>query len=336
MTSGVEIAGTGAKRSATPRSGSAPTGPCLLMSSFISLPLPFPENPVMRTNSGTKPGLIIAVALALATPPGCGTVKTSGTSRTATEQLLLTNAWNPPETRSNSGRSAACRSISTRPTCPPSIKAGSSPASTRRCWNKACCSGRRPTRRNGSSNRVSACTAPTNRTGCWAWQGQLPADRHRHAVGDGAGNAPHRRNKTRKAWRSSALFAYDRSSGRLVWQSGTMMSVATAKDVTVFGVGPIRSGTIRDGTDLAGIKIPLSADGLPLPPPPTGLGRLRAQQQMPIFPAPHGFRPQASAEFAGYWKKGSRRSRDARGRLESPLQDSTDERRSTSTGAPPT
>ncbi len=82
-----------------------------------------------------------------------------------------------------------------------------------------------------------------------------------------------------------ALFAYDRSSGRMVWQSGTMMAVATAKDVTVFGVGPIRSGTIRDGADLAGIKIPLSADGLPLPPPPTGLGRLRARRQNSDLPA---------------------------------------------------
>ena len=34
-----------------------------------------------------------ALALTLATAGGCGTVKTSGTTRTATEQLLLTNAW---------------------------------------------------------------------------------------------------------------------------------------------------------------------------------------------------------------------------------------------------
>ncbi len=33
------------------------------------------------------------VVIAAATGPGCGTVQTSGTSRTGTEQLLLTNAW---------------------------------------------------------------------------------------------------------------------------------------------------------------------------------------------------------------------------------------------------
>jgi hypothetical protein len=59
-----------------------------------------------------------------------------------------------------------------------------------------------------------------------------------------------------------AMFAYDRASGRLVWESGTMLAVATAKDVHVLGVGPIRSGTIREGADLAGLKIPTSPDAI--------------------------------------------------------------------------
>jgi hypothetical protein len=40
-----------------------------------------------------------------------------------------------------------------------------------------------------------------------------------------------------------------------------MLAIATAKDVHVLGVGPIRSGTIRDGADLAGIKIPVPVEG---------------------------------------------------------------------------
>ncbi|MFO0952778.1 MAG: DUF6655 family protein [Isosphaeraceae bacterium] len=63
-----------------------------------------------------------------------------------------------------------------------------------------------------------------------------------------------------------ALFAYDRSSGQLVWNSGTLVAVATAKDVHVLGVGPIQSGTIRGGTDFVGIRLPIPSDPNPLDP----------------------------------------------------------------------
>src|SRR3954467_4991507 len=43
-----------------------------------------------RTRIPVGPVLVLAGMLTLT---GCGTVKTSGTARTATEQLLLTNAW---------------------------------------------------------------------------------------------------------------------------------------------------------------------------------------------------------------------------------------------------
>jgi hypothetical protein len=58
-----------------------------------------------------------------------------------------------------------------------------------------------------------------------------------------------------------ALFAYDRSSGQIVWNSGTMLETSTAKDVYVGGLGPIQSGTIHGGTEFVGIKIPLTAEG---------------------------------------------------------------------------
>ena len=69
-----------------------------------------------------------------------------------------------------------------------------------------------------------------------------------------------------------ALFAYDRASGQLVWQSGTMLDKADTKDVYVGGFGPIKSGSIQDGTEVAGIKIPLpgeadDADGRRQAPP---------------------------------------------------------------------
>ncbi len=44
------------------------------------------------------------------------------------------------------------------------------------------------------------------------------------------------------------VFAYNRTSGRPVWQSGAVPGESKAKDVWVFGAGPFESGTIRNGT----------------------------------------------------------------------------------------
>ena len=48
-----------------------------------------PATPKTRTTAGA----ILALAVSLLCAGGCGTVRTTGTTRTATEQLLLTNAW---------------------------------------------------------------------------------------------------------------------------------------------------------------------------------------------------------------------------------------------------
>ncbi|GAC1469657.1 MAG: hypothetical protein NVSMB9_13700 [Isosphaeraceae bacterium] len=60
-----------------------------------------------------------------------------------------------------------------------------------------------------------------------------------------------------------ALFAYDRESGQYVWNSGTMLAISTAKDVHVLGVGPIQSGSIRNGTEFVGIKLPIPSEKTP-------------------------------------------------------------------------
>jgi hypothetical protein len=60
-----------------------------------------------------------------------------------------------------------------------------------------------------------------------------------------------------------AVFAYDRTSGRPVWQSGNRQIVSRAKDVWVFGAGPFQRGEIYQGTKFAGerLNVPLAKDG---------------------------------------------------------------------------
>ena len=52
-----------------------------------------------------------------------------------------------------------------------------------------------------------------------------------------------------------AVFAYDRMSGRPVWQSGNRKIASRAKDTWVLGTGPFQRGTIYDGTAFAGEKL---------------------------------------------------------------------------------
>jgi hypothetical protein len=53
-----------------------------------------------------------------------------------------------------------------------------------------------------------------------------------------------------------AVFAYNRVTGRAVWQSGLVEDVSRNKDRWVLGSGPYSSGSIRQRTELAGEALP--------------------------------------------------------------------------------
>jgi len=61
-----------------------------------------------------------------------------------------------------------------------------------------------------------------------------------------------------------ALYAYDRASGQVTWNSGTSLATSYAKDVFIGGIGPIQSGSIRGGTEFVGVKLPRISDPGPL------------------------------------------------------------------------
>lgn len=54
-----------------------------------------------------------------------------------------------------------------------------------------------------------------------------------------------------------AVFAYHTKSRQRVWQSGIALSKSTAKDVWIFGAGPFQSGTVYDGIQFAGSDLEL-------------------------------------------------------------------------------
>jgi len=54
-----------------------------------------------------------------------------------------------------------------------------------------------------------------------------------------------------------AVFAYNRLTGRPVWQSGAVQMVSTSKDTWLFGSGPFRRGTLGEDPEIAGQRIPI-------------------------------------------------------------------------------
>lgn len=52
------------------------------------------------------------------------------------------------------------------------------------------------------------------------------------------------------------VFAYNRITGRALWQSGTVEAESRAHDTWLFGAGPFSRGTIRRRTELAGEPLP--------------------------------------------------------------------------------
>ncbi len=192
---------------------------------------------------------------------GCGTVKTSGTSRTGTEQLLLTNAWD-----------SALARVDFRPlTGVPVYLDTTNASAVDQGWVVS------SIRQAMLSQGVLLRSKPEQaqwiveaRVGVYGtdssnWLLGIPQTTIPQTItGMPAGTIPEMslvKKNDQQGTAKLAMFAYDRTSGQLVWNSGTMLAVATAKDMYVGGVGPIQSGTIRGGTDFVGIRLPMTSEG---------------------------------------------------------------------------
>jgi hypothetical protein len=72
---------------------------------------------------------------------------------------------------------------------------------------------------------------------------------------------PFAKRQEQRAMAKIAVFAYHRETGMSVWQSGISVRDSTSKDTWVLGAGPFQRGTIHDEPSFAGtaIKNPLMA-----------------------------------------------------------------------------
>ena len=225
----------------------------------------------MPTSPRTGPRVF--TVLVLLASAGCGTTKSTNTARSATEQLLLSNAWD-----------SALQKVDFRPLAGvPVFLDTANVTAVDQGWVVS--SLRQAMLTQGVLLRskpeqaqwVVEARVGAYGTDAYDWligiqQTTIPQT----ITGMPAGTIPEiplAKKSDQRGVAKLALFGYDRSSGQLVWNSGTMVAVATAKDVHVFGIGPIQSGTIRGGTDFVGIRLPVPSESAPAEPVTPGARR---------------------------------------------------------------
>ena len=216
----------------------------------------------MRTNPEGARGLVavLVAALALMLAWGCGSTKMTGTARTGTEQLLLTDAWDRALERVDF-RPLVGVPVYLDTTNVAAVDQGWVVSSLRQAmlaqgvllrtkpeqaqWIVEARVGVYGTDENSLLVGIPQLSVPPTFTGVPT--GTIP-------------EVPLIKKSDQQATSKLALFAYDRASGQLVWNSGTMLATATAKDTYIGGLGPIQGGTIRGGPEFIGVKIPLASD----------------------------------------------------------------------------
>jgi uncharacterized protein DUF6655 len=207
--------------------------------------------------------LPFTLALLVCAGPGCGTVKQTSTARTGTEQLLLTNAWD-----------SALQKVDFRPlTGVPVFLDTANVSAVDQGWVVS--SLRQALLSQGVLLRakpeqaqwVVEARVGAYGTDTYDWLLGIPQTVVPPTItGVPAGSIPEIpfiKKSNQQGVVKLALFAYDRSSGQLVWNSGTMLATSNAKDVYIGGVGPIQSGSIRGGTEFVGIKLPIGTEPAP-------------------------------------------------------------------------
>lgn len=223
-------------------------------------PLAFAVADSARRSTPIGAALFAMLAASIA---GCGTTKVTGTPRTGTEQVLLTNAWDD-----------ALRQVDFGPL--KDVPVYVDPAHVQAAdqgWVVS--SIKRALLTNGAMLRakpeLAQCIVEASvgayGTDEYNWllgvpQTTIPAV----MPGIPSGTIPEMpfvKKSQQHAVAKLALYAYDRNTGRVVWNPPPVLATASAKDIFIGGVGPIQSGSIRHNHRRVGVNIPMISDPVP-------------------------------------------------------------------------
>jgi hypothetical protein len=200
----------------------------------------------------------LAVVLLWATCPGCGTTKWTDTTRTATEQLLITDSVDRAVSRLDL-RALAGKKVFVDDTPAKQVTDAAYLVSAIR--QHVLASGAILKDKREDAEYILEVRA-----------GAVGTDRHDLLFGMPATTLPTigvmgaavptqipeialAKKTDQRGVAKISLFAYNRETGRPVWQSGAVPEQSTTKAFWLLGAGPFQRGTIHRGTTFAGAKL---------------------------------------------------------------------------------
>jgi hypothetical protein len=204
-----------------------------------------------------KHSVLAVLALAALALAGCGTTRSTDTNRTATEQLLVSDAIDK-----------AVQSMSLQTLSGQTVFLDDSKLADVLDKNYLISSLRQNLLANGCELRDKREEADFI---VEARAGAVGTDRSDLLFGLPSMNVPQialvqpvaavipeipiAKRKDQRGIAKIAVFAYHRQTGAPVWQSGLVHQESSANDVWILGAGPFQRGTIYQGTEFAGSAI---------------------------------------------------------------------------------
>jgi hypothetical protein len=202
--------------------------------------------------------IIAVVSACVLIPAGCGTTKWSDTSRTGTEQLLISNAID-----SSVGK------IDFRPIGDKRIFLKTDAIADITDHQYLAMALRQQIAANGGiicdheedaeyvvEIRVGAIGTDRDDTLIGIPALTMPSIPGTNFAAGTIPEIPFIKRTQQRAVAKMALFAYNKKTGRPIWASGNSQSESRARNLWFAGMGPLTRGTIYDGTTFAGHSVP--------------------------------------------------------------------------------
>ncbi len=201
--------------------------------------------------------LWMMIVMAAAATVGCGTTKWSDSPRTATEQLLVSDAVDRAISEIDFGALEDCSVFLDTRFIATTLDQNYVTSTLRQHMLASGCIIKDKAEDCDFVVEVRAGALGTNRSDVLVG---VPATNLPNVAGlpTGAAAIPEialSKRTSQQAVCKIAVFAYDRMSGEPVWQSGNRKVASSAKDTWLLGTGPFQRGNIYDGTSFAGEKI---------------------------------------------------------------------------------
>lgn len=201
----------------------------------------------------------LMAVMATATLAGCGTTRMSDTSRTATEQLLLSNAIDNAINEIDFHVLAGKDVFLDTQYLKGSVDENYIVSSLRQQMLAHGCR-LKPTKDEATYVvEARAGTVGTNRHEVMIGipQISIPVMPGIPGIPSSIPEIPFAKTTDQRGVAKIAVFAYNQHTGQPVWQSGAFPSTSTAKDTWVFGSGPFQRGSIYERARFAGTRITL-------------------------------------------------------------------------------